>query len=60
MDQIKKFFSRKLFAFAVATSLLCFGKIDEGTWVVVTGIYIGSQGIIDGLQFYFQKKNGIL
>jgi hypothetical protein len=40
-DRLQSLLSRKFLAFAVATILLATGLINQQTWVIITGAYIG-------------------
>lgn len=42
-----KWFSRKLFVFLVSCLALVFGYITEDTWLIIAGIYIGVQTLLD-------------
>jgi len=46
---IRKLMSRKLWAWAGACALLMLGNIDQQTWLIVTGAYIGGQSVVDAL-----------
>tara|TARA_R110000824_G_scaffold259379_2_gene448144 strand:- start:8673 stop:8858 length:186 start_codon:yes stop_codon:yes gene_type:complete len=50
MDKgLEKLVSRKLLAWATATSLLLFSDLTSGDWVIITTVYIGGQTIIDAV-----------
>lgn len=44
---ISKITSRKLMVWIVATYLLMTGSLEASDWVTFSGIYIGSQSVID-------------
>ena len=46
---LSKVISRKLLVWLSATGLAMYGLIDSGDWVILSGIYIGSQGVIDSI-----------
>jgi urocanate hydratase len=46
---LSKVISRKLLVWLSATGLALYGLIDSGDWVILSGIYIGSQGVIDSI-----------
>lgn len=54
---IFKVISKKLFVWAIATVLLCFGQITPDHWETLTMVYIGSQAAID---LAISWKKGIL
>jgi urocanate hydratase len=46
----ERFISRKFLAWLTATGLMVFGTaLTSGDWVTITGVYIGSQGVIDAI-----------
>ena len=48
MDKgLEKLVSRKLLAWATATSLLLFADLTSGDWVIITCVYIGGQTVVD-------------
>lgn len=46
---LQKLISRKLLAWATATSLLMFSDLTSGDWVIITCVYIGGQTVIDAV-----------
>ena len=41
--------SRKLMVWAAATIMMSLGMIESGDWVMISGLYIGGQSVIDGI-----------
>jgi len=46
---LKKYVSRKLMVFVVASVGLFSATLSSTDWVIVAGIYIGTQGAIDAI-----------
>jgi len=46
--------SKKLMVFVIASIALFIGKLTSMDWVIIAGIYIGSQTVID----VFKAKSG--
>jgi len=46
---VEKMISRKFMAWLTCTGLTYVGAVDSEGWVIVTGIYIGTQAVIDGI-----------
>ena len=46
---LEKVVSRKLLVWGVATGLAVAGSVDSGDWLILSAIYIGSQGVIDAI-----------
>jgi hypothetical protein len=46
---LKKYVSRKLMVFVVASFGLFSGTLTSSDWVIIAGIYIGTQGAIDAI-----------
>ena len=46
---VEKMISRKFLVWLTATGLMAFYGLDSGDWVMLSAIYIGAQGIIDGI-----------
>ncbi len=44
---LQKLVSRKLLAWATATSLLLFADLASSDWVIITCVYIGGQTVVD-------------
>ena len=50
IDQIlNRYVSRKLMVFVVASFGLFSGTLTSSDWVIIAGIYIGTQGVIDAI-----------
>jgi hypothetical protein len=50
IDQIlNRYVSRKLMVFAVASFGLFSQTLTSSDWVIIAGIYIGTQGVIDAI-----------
>ena len=50
IDQIlNRYVSRKLMVFVVASFGLFSGTLTSSDWVIIAGIYIGTQGAIDAI-----------
>jgi hypothetical protein len=47
---LRKIVSRKLFVFAISCWLASNGWLDSSDWVVIAGIYIGGQTVIDSIE----------
>ena len=52
---VGKLVSRKLLAWSTATWLLYSNRVDSEQWVLITAIYLGTQGVIDTV---LQWKHG--
>lgn len=46
---VEKMISRKFLVWLTATGLMAFYGLDSGDWVMLSAIYIGAQGVIDGI-----------
>jgi len=46
---LTKRISKKLSVFIVATILVSFGNLTSGDWVIISTVYIGTQGVIDAV-----------
>ena len=55
MSKIK---SRKLLVFALGTVGLIAGFISEQTWLILSGVYIGSQAIVDASKYFGKSSIG--
>ena len=44
-----KITSRKLMVWTVATALMGFSLIESADWVMISGLYIGGQSVIDAI-----------
>tara|TARA_R110000772_G_scaffold262767_1_gene381985 strand:+ start:1593 stop:1775 length:183 start_codon:yes stop_codon:yes gene_type:complete len=50
IDQIlNRYVSRKLMVFVVASFGLFSGTLTSYDWVIIAGVYIGTQGVIDAI-----------
>ena len=46
---IEKITSRKLLVWAAATALMWYGNLDYADWVIISGLYLGGQSVIDAI-----------
>ena len=46
---VEKVISRKFLVWLTATGLLSFSALQSSDWVMISAIYIGAQGVIDGI-----------
>ena len=46
---VEKMISRKFLVWLTATGLMAFYGLNSGDWVMLSAIYIGAQGVIDGI-----------
>tara|TARA_R110000744_G_scaffold148412_1_gene261473 strand:+ start:9 stop:191 length:183 start_codon:yes stop_codon:yes gene_type:complete len=46
---LKRYISRKLMVFAVASFALFSGTLTSSDWVIIAAVYIGTQGAIDAI-----------
>lgn len=46
---VEKAISRKFMVWLTATGLLAFSSLESSDWVMISAIYIGAQGVIDGI-----------
>jgi len=46
---IDKIISRKLLVWATATTLTMTGNLESSDWVIISAIYLGTQGVIDAI-----------
>ena len=46
---VEKVISRKFLVWLTATGLLSFSALESSDWVMISAIYIGAQGVIDGI-----------
>ena len=46
---IEKLTSRKLLVWIVATGLMAWGGLESGDWVIISGLYLGGQSVIDAI-----------
>ncbi len=47
---LNKWLSRKLLVFMVATGGMLYGHITSADWVIIAGMYVGTQGAIDAIE----------
>jgi len=45
----EKIISRKFLVWISATTLMAYGLLDSADWVVISGLYLGGQSVIDGI-----------
>lgn len=53
---LSKFMSRKLFVLILSTVLLCLGLLTPDLWMGIASIYIGVEGVRDGLIGWHSAK----
>jgi hypothetical protein len=53
---VEKAISRKFLVWLTATGLMSYGMIASGDWVIISGLYLGGQSVIDGI---VKMKSGI-
>jgi len=46
---ISKLTSRKLLVWITATGLMMWGGLESADWVIISGLYLGSQSVIDAI-----------
>jgi hypothetical protein len=46
---LEKILSRKLLVWATATGLAVTGFLASGDWVIISGLYLGGQSVIDAI-----------
>jgi sorbitol-specific phosphotransferase system component IIC len=46
---IQRVTSRKLLVWITATALMAWGGLESGDWVVISGLYLGGQSVIDAI-----------
>ena len=51
--------SKKLLAFLIACIALFTDKMNGEQWMVMSSVYIGTQGVIDSIKEYYKNKNNI-
>ena len=44
---LNKYFSRKLMVFFIASFGLFSGTLDSSDWIIISTVYIGTQGAVD-------------
>jgi hypothetical protein len=45
----EKLISRKFLVWIAATSLMAYGLLDSADWVIIFGLYLGGQSVLDGI-----------
>jgi len=55
---LDKAVSRKLLVWATATTLTMTGNLESADWVIISAIYLGSQGVIDAIAKMKGYENG--
>ncbi len=46
---IEKVTSRKLLVWIAATGLMIWGNLESADWVIISGLYLGGQSVIDAI-----------
>lgn len=46
---LEKAISRKLLVWVTATGLMLTSNLESGDWVIISGLYLGGQGVIDAI-----------
>ena len=46
---ISKLTSRKLLVWITATALMVVGGLESADWVIISGLYLGGQSVIDAI-----------
>lgn len=46
---VEKIISRKFMVWLTATGLMVWANLESADWVIISGIYIGGQTVIDGI-----------
>ena len=46
---VEKAISRKFLVWLTATAMVVTSNLESADWVVISGIYIGGQAVIDGI-----------
>jgi hypothetical protein len=46
---IEKVTSRKLLVWVTASALMAAGVLESGDWVIISGLYLGGQSVIDSI-----------
>ncbi len=53
---LNKFVSRKLLVWLVATALMYTAKIESGDWILISMVYLGSQGVLDIVERIYKAR----
>ena len=46
---VEKITSRKLLVWITATALMAWGGLESADWVIISGLYLGGQSVIDAI-----------
>jgi len=46
---VEKAISRKLLVWITATGLMLTANLESADWVIISGLYLGGQGVIDAI-----------
>ena len=46
---VQKLTSRKLLVWLTATGLMAWGGLESADWVIIAGLYLGGQSVIDAI-----------
>jgi hypothetical protein len=46
---LEKAISRKLLVWITATGLMLTANLESADWVIISGLYLGGQGVIDAI-----------
>ena len=46
---LSKLTSRKLLVWVAATALMWMGNLESADWVIISGLYLGGQSVIDAI-----------
>ena len=46
---LEKLTSRKLLVWLAATGLMYLGNLESADWVIISGLYLGGQSVIDAI-----------
>lgn len=46
---VEKITSRKLLVWLTATGLMAWGGLESADWVIISGLYLGGQSVIDAI-----------
>ena len=46
---IQRVTSRKLLVWITATALMAWGGLESADWVIISGLYLGGQSVIDAI-----------
>jgi hypothetical protein len=57
---LNRIFSRKLIVWIVGTFLLCFGLIDQNTWLILSLGYVSVNGVLTALDVAKTSKDKVM